>query len=168
MSDSKGRILRMEEKLKAMMDKDQLRDKPVKKLRNNELNRLLSLKNKINWQSPLSPEDEHDLEEIKAIQEGQKAMVHPEQKFFKAAFTRHWNSKLCWFQNLNEGPLRELTDKEMELWDRAGPVGMFGYIRTDGTIQAYVLSGSEKHDPQLSPTRTSSSDSRQDQERDDH
>jgi hypothetical protein len=158
----------MEEKLKAMMDKDQLRDKPVTKLRSNELNRLLSLKNKINWKKPLSREDEHDLEEIKAIQEGQKAMAFPEQKYFQAAFTRHWNGKLCWFQNLYEGPLRELTDQETELWNRTGPVGLFGYIRADGTIQAYVLSGSEKRDPQLSPSRSPGSESSQDQETDDH
>ena len=156
MTESKGRILRMEEKLKAMQEKAQNRESPLRRLRSNELNRLLSIQNKLNWKTPLTQEDEQDLEEIKDIQEGRKAMIHPEQKYFQAAFTRHWDGRLCWFQNLDEGPLRELTAEEKTVWEKTGPVTFQGYIRTDGTIKAYVLSGSDKHDPQLSPTRTSS------------
>ena len=158
MTETKGRVLRMEEKLKAMQEKAQNRETPLRRLRSNELNRLLSIQNKLNWKSPLTREDEQDLEEIKDIQEGRKAMIHPEQTYFQAAFTRHWDGKLCWFQNLDDGPLRELTNKEKELWDRTGSVAFHGYIRADGTIQAYILSGSEKHDPHLAPGTKSRKD----------
>ncbi len=146
----------MEEKLKAMMDKAQSGERPLRMLRSNELNRLLSIQNRLNWKVPLTRDDEQDLEEIKAIQEGRKEMIHPEKPYFQAAFTRHWEGRLCWFQNMDAGPLRELTAEEKTVWEKAGPVTFQGYIRTDGTIKAYVLSGSDKHDPQLSPTRTSS------------
>jgi hypothetical protein len=142
MSKHKGRVLKLQARLKGQApDSGQ---KPSVRLRGNELYRLLSIINKVNWGRELNTADQHDLSELEAIEQGLRPMIHPQKRFFPPAFSRHdQNGILCWFQDLRQGAVRELTPDEKAFWQRVGPTGFHGYLRLDGTIQAYLLSGCE-------------------------
>jgi hypothetical protein len=114
---------------------------PSRVLRGNELYRLKSIQNKRVRKIPLSEADKQDVEEIRGIEEGRIPPVQPEDNFYQPAFTRNMDGTVCWYQRLQDGPLRELTKEERRLWNQLGPVGFLGYIRTDGSIRAYHLSG---------------------------
>ncbi|MDZ7761843.1 MAG: hypothetical protein U5L00_16515 [Desulfovermiculus sp.] len=142
MSKHKGRVLKLQARLKGQApDSDQ---KPSVRLRGNELYRLLSIINKVNWGRELNAADKQDLDEIEAIEQGHRPMIYPEKRFFPPAFSRHdQNGILCWFQDLSQGPIRELTPAEKDFWKQVGPTGFHGYLRLNETVQAYLLSGCE-------------------------
>lgn len=143
MSIKKGRILQFDKDLPK-------RKKTVKDLslglskfniRSNEWNRLASIRNKIMWKKDLTEDDKRDLKEIQAIEEGKLKAYRAEKQFFRPASVRNINGKLYWVQNFDEGPIRELTEKEKRTWEKAGSENLFGYFRTNGNIHPFVLSG---------------------------
>lgn len=111
------------------------------KLRSNEWLRLLSITNKQQWRRPLTLLDERDHREIKAIEAGRLAPFRPEAVFLNPACTWFRDGLLCWIQDSESPPFRELTAHERRLWDIVGSWELFGYIRPDGSIQAFILSG---------------------------
>jgi len=140
--EEKGRLVKLEEALKHRIDAAKKPPREgMRPLRSNELHRLLSILNRIRWRRPLRIEDEHDLKEISDIQEGRIEPLHPEQNFFHAALARNVGGRICWIHQLYSEPLRDLTEQEQEVWLRFGPGSYFGYLRTDGSVQAYTLSG---------------------------
>lgn len=143
MSTAKGRILDLKARMESKASPE--RAGPEVILRANELYRLLSLINKVRWGRELSAEDERDGREIESIEQGDCAMLHPEQRFFPPACTRYdQEGVLCWFQDQRQGPLRPLTPEETALWRRVGPTALHGYLRLDGSIYAYLLSGTDE------------------------
>ncbi len=143
MSTCKGRVLYLKSRLEGK--KETSGSGPRIILRGNELYRLLSLINKIKWGRELNAADEHDLQEIEDIEQGKRPLLHAEKRFFPPAFSRHdEHGLLCWFQDLGKGPLRALSAEETAFWRQVGPIGFHGYLRLDGTIQAYLLSGCEE------------------------
>ncbi len=142
MSGFKARVLDLQARLKGHFSATG--QETTVRLRANELYRLLSIINKVKWGHELNFADRYDLEEIEAIEKSQRAMIYPEKKFFPPAFARYDSQGvLCWFQDMRDGPLRELTTDEKALWKRVGPSGFHGYLRLDGIISAYELSGCE-------------------------
>ena len=145
MDKVKGRVLHLQSRLQgSAASKNQ---NTPGRLRGNELYRLMSIINKVKWKRKLTPADEHDLEEIEAIDQGRHGLVRPELRFFPPAVARHdQEGRVCWFQGQDTTPLRPLTEAEQALWKRVGPTGFHGYLRLDGAIQAYELSGCEDSD----------------------
>lgn len=151
MSTSKGRVIHLKAKLEEK--RASAGTGPHIILRGNELYRLLSLINKVNWGHKLCAADEYDLQEIEDIEQGKRPLLHPKRRFFPPAFSRYdQHGVLCWFQDLRQGPLRALSAHETVLWRQMGPFGFHGYVRLNRTIQAYHLSGCEE-----SPIPTTSS-----------
>lgn len=135
-----SKIIRLQKfkKIRELKNKDAQR---FRLLRSNELYRLKSIQNKKVRKIPLDEADKRDFEEIMAIEAGQVTPANPEENFYQPAFTRNMGGTVYWYQRMKDGPLRELTKEERASWDRLGPVSFFGYIRSDGSIQAYHLSG---------------------------
>ncbi len=113
-------------------------------MRSNEWQRLQSLRNKQEWKKDLTREDKQDLETIQAIEEERIKPYRPELLYYNAACTGFRKGKLYWIQDSESQPLRELTSRERRMWDIVGPWDLFGFIRPDGSIQPYVLSGWER------------------------
>ncbi|MFW5998097.1 MAG: hypothetical protein ACOC39_01165 [Desulfovermiculus sp.] len=142
MSTCKGRVLDLKSRLEGK--KETSGSEPRVILRGNELYRLLSLINKIKWGRELSAADEHDLQEIEDIEQRKRPLLQAGNRFFPPAFSRHdEHGVLSWFQDLRQGPIRALSTEEAALFRQVGPIGFHGYLRLDGTIQAYLLSGSD-------------------------
>ncbi|MFO7802779.1 MAG: hypothetical protein R6V55_10830 [Desulfovermiculus sp.] len=142
MSGFKARVLDLQARLKGHFSGTG--QETAARLRANELYRLLSIINKVKWGHELNLADRSDLEEIEAIEKGQRALIYSDKRFFPPAFARYDSQGvLCWFQDMREGPLRELNSHERALWKRVGPSGFHGYLRLDGSISAYALSGCE-------------------------
>lgn len=140
MNKSKARVININEAFKDKLNKLQ-RQKESGKLRSNELNRILSLVNKIKWKRDLTKDDLRDLHEIESIQKGDLNKIYPEESFFMPAFPKSLDGRLYWYQNFEKNPIRELDEKEKDLWHRFSTHGFQGYIRRDGSIRAYLLSG---------------------------
>lgn len=142
MSTYKGRVLDLKSRLEGK--KKTSGSGPRTILRGNELYRLLSLINKIKWGRELNAADKQDLQEIEDIEQGKRSLLHPANRFFPPAFSRHdEHGVLSWFQDLRHGPIRALSAEETAFFRQVGPIGFHGYLRLDGTIQAYLLSGCE-------------------------
>jgi hypothetical protein len=142
MSTCKGRVLQLKSRLEE--HKGASGPGPRIILRGNELYRLLSLINKIKWGRELNAADEHDLQEIEDIEQGNRPLLQAQKRFFPPAFSRHdEHGVLSWFQDLRQGPIRALSAEETAFFRQVGPIGFHGYLRLDGTIQAYLLSGSD-------------------------
>jgi len=145
MEKKTGRLFKLEEALQERLDAARRPPREgMRPLRSNEMHRLLSIQNKIRWNKQLSKEDERDLKEISDIQEGRVEPIKPEQTFLHAALARNIEGRICWIHQLFAEPLRDLTPAEEALWFRVGPGSMYGYLRPDGSIQAYVLSGHDE------------------------
>jgi hypothetical protein len=114
------------------------------RLRSNEWLRLLSIQNKQRWQFPLNAFDQRDYEEILAIQEGRLQPFRPEKNFLNAACTLFRGDKLCWIEDSETEPYRELTPWERRIWDIVGIKDLLGYLKPKGSIQVFVLSGWER------------------------
>ncbi|MFW6178555.1 MAG: hypothetical protein ACOC43_09345 [Desulfohalobiaceae bacterium] len=114
------------------------------RLRSNEWLRLLSIQNKQKWEFPLNSLDQRDHEEIMAIQAGRLQPFRPEKGFLNAACTMFRGSRLCWIEDSETQPYRELTAQERVIWDVVGIKDLLGYLRPDGSIQPFVLSGWER------------------------
>jgi hypothetical protein len=143
MNIPKGKLLDLQARLQNLPSQDQADRKVI--LRGNELYRLLSILNKVKWKRKLLAADEHDMQEIEDIEQGRRAMLEPGKRFFPPAFTRYdQDGILCWFQDLDQGSIRPLTEEELAIWKRVGPTDLQGYIRLDHSIQAYLLSGSDE------------------------
>ena len=119
------------------------------KLRSNEWLRLLSIINKRKWGYPLIFQDERDYQEIKDIEYGKIRPYWPEKSILNAACTFFRGDKLCWIQDSESSPYRELTPLERRIWDIVGIKDLLGYIRPNGSIQAFVLSHWERIEPVL-------------------
>ncbi|MFW6106453.1 MAG: hypothetical protein ACOC5H_03695 [Desulfovermiculus sp.] len=142
MSTCKGRVLDLKSRLEGKKETSGSGLRTI--LRGNELYRLLSLINKIKWGRELSAADEKDLQEIEDIEQGKRSLLHAENRFFPPAFSRHdEHGVLSWFQDLRQGPIRALSAEEAAFFRQVGPIGFHGYLRLNGTIQAYLLSGSD-------------------------
>ncbi len=140
MSKDKARVINLNEAFKHKISRIQ-RQKESGRLRSNELNRFLSLVNKIKWKRALNREDIRDLHEIESIQKGDLNKIYPEKSFFMPAFPKFLNGCLYWYHDFENSPIRELDEKEKTLWHRYSTHGFQGYIRRDGSIRAYLLSG---------------------------
>jgi hypothetical protein len=140
MPKSKGRLIRFPSSRETKDEGEQRRSRRIR-LRSNEWQRLQSLRNKQEWKKELTPEDKQDLKTIQAIEEERQKPYRPELLYYNAACTGFRNGKLFWLQDSESEPLRELTSKERRMWDIVGPWDLFGFIRPDGSIQPYVLSG---------------------------
>ncbi|MFP4392317.1 MAG: hypothetical protein ACOC43_08680 [Desulfohalobiaceae bacterium] len=114
------------------------------RLRSNEWLRLLSIQNKQRWQFPLNHLDQRDYEEIMAIQAGELQPFRPEKGFLNAACTLFRGDRLCWIEDSETEPYRELTVQERRLWEIVGIKDLLGYLRPDGSIQPFVLSNWER------------------------
>lgn len=114
------------------------------KLRSNEWLRLLSIQNKKSWAYPLNHADQRDYQEIEDIQAGRILPYRPDIYFLNAACTFFRGDRLCWIQDSETSPYRELTPMERRIWDIVGIKDLLGYIRPDSSIQAFVLSGWER------------------------
>ncbi len=114
------------------------------KLRSNEWLRLLSIQNKQSWEYPLNSADQRDYQEIEEVQAGRILPYRPDIYFLNAACTFFRGDRLCWIQDSETRPYRELTAMERRIWDIVGIKDLLGYIRPDGSIQAFVLSGWER------------------------
>jgi hypothetical protein len=136
----KGKVLTLEQTFRKKMEAIEKKDFSGR-LRSNELNRLWSLLNKMKWKRDLSMQDLQDLKEIESIQNGILERIYPEKSFFLSAFPKSYSGTICWFHNVYDQPIRELDPQEKQLWHKHSTHGFQGYIRRDGSIQAYVLSG---------------------------
>jgi hypothetical protein len=140
MQKSKGRLIKFPSSHEAKEGGEQRRNRRIR-LRSNEWQRLQSLRNKQEWKKELTPEDNQDLKTIQAIEEERLKPYRPELLYYNAACTGFRKGKLFWLQDSESEPLRELSSRERRMWDIVGPWDLFGFIRPDGSIQPYVLSG---------------------------
>ncbi len=141
MTKDKGKVIQMTDVIKQRVTSIQTKSKKSKRLRSNELNRLWALVNKMNWKRSLNKEDLRDLQEIESIQKGKVERIYPNTSLFLPAFPKSVNGDLHWFQHMEEEPIRQLDEREKKLWHQYSTHGFQGYVRTDGSIQAYVRSG---------------------------
>jgi hypothetical protein len=141
MTDKKGKVLSLDRRTKGESPSQGRSGLHRLKLRSNEWLRLLSIMNKEQWRKPLTPLERRDYGEIKEIESGRLAPYRPEAAFLNPACTWFRNGRLCWIQDSESEPYRELTSQERRIWDIVGSWDLFGYIRPGGSIQAFVLSG---------------------------